>query len=90
MTATYPDAASRRLRPARRFSITRFGFHAYLLSDAILFFAVVWHVWWLAAIGLVAGLGVLIACLRIDHDGLRISSATVALPRRRLRPSPQA
>ena len=39
MTATLPEAVRPRYLPARRFSITGFGFYVYLLSDAILFSA---------------------------------------------------
>ncbi|MDB5448679.1 MAG: cyoB [Phenylobacterium sp.] len=46
-------------------------------------FAVVWHIWWLAAVGLVGAVGVLIASSWREHDEFRIPAETVAETERR-------
>jgi cytochrome o ubiquinol oxidase subunit 1 len=48
-------------------------------------FAVIWHIWWLAAIGLIGGVAVLIASSWKEHEEFRISAETVADTERRLR-----
>jgi cytochrome o ubiquinol oxidase subunit 1 len=48
-------------------------------------FAVIWHIWWLAAIGLVGGIAVLIASSWKEHEEFRIPAGTVADTERRLR-----
>jgi cytochrome o ubiquinol oxidase subunit 1 len=48
-------------------------------------FALVWHIWWLVAIGLVGGIGVLIVSSWSEHDEFRISASEVADTERRLR-----
>jgi cytochrome o ubiquinol oxidase subunit 1 len=46
-------------------------------------FAIVWHIWWLAAVGLIGAVGVLIASSWREHDEFRIPAATVAKTERR-------
>ena len=48
-------------------------------------FAVIWHIWWLAAIGLIGGIAVLIASSWKEHEEFRIPAETVADTERRLR-----
>jgi len=53
-------------------------------------FAVVWHIWWLAAVGVIGGVGVLIASSWTEHEELRIPADTVADTERRLRAATHA
>jgi cytochrome o ubiquinol oxidase subunit 1 len=48
-------------------------------------FAVIWHIWWLAAIGLIGGVAVVIASSWKEHEEFRIPAETVADTERRLR-----
>src|SRR5579859_311923 len=48
-------------------------------------FAVVWHIWWLALIGLAAGIGVLIASSWREHPEYVLKAAEVAAIERRAR-----
>jgi cytochrome o ubiquinol oxidase subunit 1 len=41
-------------------------------------FAVIWHIWWLAAIGLIGGIAVLIASSWREHEEFRIPAETIA------------
>jgi cytochrome o ubiquinol oxidase subunit 1 len=50
-------------------------------------FAVIWHIWWLAAIGVVGALASLIASSWREHEEFRIPAREVAETERRLRAS---
>jgi cytochrome o ubiquinol oxidase subunit 1 len=41
-------------------------------------FALIWHIWWLAGLGLVAGIGVMIASSWREHPEVKIPAAAVA------------
>jgi cytochrome o ubiquinol oxidase subunit 1 len=53
-------------------------------------FAMIWHIWWLVAIGLVGAIGTLIASSWDEHDEIRLSAEKVAELERRARASVRA
>ena len=73
--------------PAPKRTVVAYGFWIFLLSDIVMFsaffavvtgFALIWHIWWMAAAGLVGAFVALLVFAFRDQEEVEIPSLQIA------------